>query len=79
MKDLIRIPRTFFIDHVERDLPTPLAVRETSSHFYIRRDDPNLPELVSDAEHYVDGVDAAGSLPRAARALLLAIRQGVNP
>lgn len=51
---LIRLPRKFIDDHVERDLPTPEFIRSTKTSVYIRADDPNLPELINDAEHYAD-------------------------
>jgi LPS sulfotransferase NodH len=51
---LARIPRRFFDDHRERDLPTPEVVKSTSMHYWIDLEDPAVPELLSDAEFYRD-------------------------
>lgn len=51
----IRIPRAFFDDHRERDLPTPTVRKTLRCHYDIRADDPALPELISDAQHYAEG------------------------
>lgn len=53
MSDLIRLPRRFVDDHADRDLDTPVFVKESARFVWIRPDDPALPELVSDAEYYV--------------------------
>lgn len=50
--NLIRIPTRFFDDHAERDLPTPAIQKSTKAHYWISLDDPDLPELLNDAEHY---------------------------
>ena len=52
--NLIRIPTRFFEDHQERELPTPEVHKATKSHYWISADDPALPELLNDAEHYAD-------------------------
>lgn len=71
---LIRIPRRFFDDHLERDLPTPAIVRETNSHYFIDPADAALSELVSDARHYADGLDDAPlGIVTSARATLRAL------
>lgn len=74
----IRIPKRFFLDHWERDLPTPEILRDTAKHYFISSDDPNLPELLDDAAHYAHahGPDEApAGLKPAARALIEAVRQ----
>lgn len=69
----IRIPRTFFDDHMDRELPTP-DYRRWRGGYVIKLDDPHLPELISDATHYAtDGCDCEPGLKRAARALLATI------
>jgi hypothetical protein len=75
MTNTVRIPRVFYIDHRERDLPTPAAIGETSRYVVIDRADPALPELIDDARHYADkhATDAPGWLKNAARALLKAL------
>jgi hypothetical protein len=72
---LVRIPKRFFVDHIERDLPSPEIVKETRSHYFISRDDENLDELISDAEHYADkhATDCEAWLRTAAAALLAAL------
>lgn len=71
----VRIPRVFYIDHRDRDLPTPVAIGETSRHVIIDRADPALPELIDDARHYADkhATDAPGWVRMAARELLKVI------
>ncbi len=72
----IRIPMTFFDDHRERDLDTPIIERMTAKHYWIDPADPSLPELVNDAEHYATDVDGCGAgLVLAARALLVALKE----
>jgi hypothetical protein len=73
---LIRIPKRFLDDHLERDLPTPEIVRETSLHYFIASGDPAIGELIEDARHYADGLDEAPrGIVMSARATLRAIRQ----
>lgn len=74
---LIRIPKRFFRDHSERDLPTPRVVCSTGQHFWIDAGDPHLPELRDDATFYAgaDGPDLADApgLRAAAQGLLRAL------
>ena len=71
---LIRIPKRFPDDHLERALPTPEIVRETKSHYFIDPDDAVLGELADDARHYVDGLDdTPRGLIASARATLRAL------
>ena len=51
---LIRIPKTFYQDHVDRDLPAPEIVRETKRHYWIDATSEHLEELLSDASHHGD-------------------------
>lgn len=53
---LIKLPTAFFIDHQERDLDTPVMVKQTRTHVFVRADDPAIPELLDDARHYSDSV-----------------------
>ena len=71
----VRIPTTFFEDHFARDLPTPEIQHQNKTHYWIKKDDPALPELISDAKHYAhpDGPDGARWLIPAAKALLRAL------
>lgn len=50
--NLIKIPQRFMDDHAERDLETPEVIKATKTHYFIKPDDPALPELLDDAEHY---------------------------
>ncbi|MGP9791102.1 hypothetical protein [Roseinatronobacter sp. NSM] len=81
MTDLIRIPRAFYIDHQERDLPTPGVVRSTKHHLFVRADDPAIWELLNDAEHYAGGgVDVACcgiGLVSSAQATARALKKGL--
>jgi hypothetical protein len=74
---LIRVPRTFFLDHEERDCePYCEPVKRSSRFVWLRPDDPGLDELLDDARHYAEpdmfGADY-GSLVRSARATVKAI------
>jgi len=72
----IKIPRRFYDDHADRSLPSPEIVHHNKTHYWIRRDDPAMGELRSDAEYYADrdGPDMGPNLRPAARALLKALR-----
>lgn len=48
----LRLPKTFFNDHAERDLPTPVVLRETKSYVFVDAHDPAIRELINDAEYY---------------------------
>jgi hypothetical protein len=77
----IRIPDRFYVDHMERALPTPEDIGNSASHAVVRADDPAIWELLSDAEHYAhpSGPDAA---PRgviaSAKATVRAIRNATG-
>lgn len=77
---LIRIPKTFLIDHRERELPTPDIKKETNLYFWIDNKDENLGELINDAQHYAyGGTDASErGLVKAARSLLKWLTVGNN-
>ena len=73
---LVKIPRMFVDDHAERDLDTPEIVQFSKTHYWIKRDDPAVDELLSDANWHADpdgpGVSYPG-LRVAARALIRAM------
>ena len=72
---LIKLPKRFFDDHAERGLPTPEVIREYSNNYAVSINDPELSELLSDAEHYADAVDQAErGLITSARATCRAIK-----
>lgn len=79
--NFFRIPRAFYDDHFERELPTPKAIWGIPMYppkggYIIAADDPALPELINDAQYYAhaDGPDEAPpGLKRAAKALLAAL------
>lgn len=52
--NMIRIPKRFYVDHIERDLEAPAVLKETKSHYWIDGLSPYLDELLSDAEHYAE-------------------------
>ena len=49
---LVRLPWAFFQDHQDRDLPTPEPVRWNKKSVWVSLDDPNLDDLLEDAEYY---------------------------
>ena len=53
-KNAIKIPKRFYEDHVERDLPAPQILKETNQHFFIDFHSEHLMELLSDASYYAD-------------------------
>lgn len=83
----LRLPARFYVDHLERALPTPEDLTNAKAYVTVAADDPALPELVGDAEYYAhphgprtngDGY-RTGPCPvhLAAKALLAALaRQG---
>lgn len=76
----IRVPRKFFDDHVERDLPSPKILRETKNHYFIPKNDEAVSELLSDADYYAEmrrlgGLEPGlGGLAMSAEATARAIR-----
>lgn len=76
---LIRLPQRFLMDHEDRALPTPEVVKQTKAHFFVRADDPNLSELLNDAEFYSHrwGPDGEGleGIKASARATVKAIKE----
>jgi hypothetical protein len=53
--NLIKIPKAFYIDHIERDLDAPEIVKRSARHFHVAANDPAaVAELLSDANHYSD-------------------------
>lgn len=77
-KGMVRVPWRFFTDHEERGLDTPEVVRKTTAGAWVRLDDPALPELLNDAEHYADSTGGPDMAPlgvvASARATVRAIR-----
>ena len=49
---LFKIPRLFYNDHVERDLPAPTVIRENKTHYWISLDGKHIDEFLSDADYY---------------------------
>ena len=73
---IIRIPRFFYDDHEERDLPTPPAIKETKRHVWIDLEHEDVHELLSDADFYGNsgGWDCGTGLGNSARATIKAIK-----
>lgn len=72
----LSLPKIFISHLRERDLPTPILLRETATHYIIDRDDPALPKLIEDANAMADGETTEAM---AARVLIHSlIRQGVE-
>lgn len=77
----IRIHDRFYIDHMERALPTPEDVGDSQRYAVIRADDPALPSLLGDAEYYASpsGPDAApAGVVASAKATVRAIRNVIG-
>jgi hypothetical protein len=77
----IKVPACFYDDHDSRELPTPREISRTSRTVTVAVSDPNLAELLNDAEHYADrdGPTAAdpeyAGLRKSARATVRAIKK----
>ena len=52
--ETIKITRTFFEDHIMRDLPAPPVEKKTKSHIWIDATSEHLSELLADADYYAD-------------------------
>tara|TARA_R100000231_G_C5281256_1_gene151652 strand:+ start:48 stop:419 length:372 start_codon:yes stop_codon:yes gene_type:complete len=80
---LIKIPKRFYDDHNERDLESPLIVKENTKNYWINSEDEHLEELHSDAYYYsIPYVDTHPShylwgVVVSARATLKAIEKAV--
>lgn len=78
---MVRVPWVFFIDHMERSLPTPEEVKADARSAWVRLDDPALPELLDDARHYAhtSGPDLCSrGLIASAKATVAAIEKAQN-
>ena len=73
----IRIPRRFYIDHRERDLPTPVDHGGGKSYVLVNCDDPALPELLDDAKYYAHP-EMCSELWEGYRGLVLSARATVK-
>ena len=75
----INLPPKFFFDHQERDLPTPAAIKVSQRAVKIDANDPDLPELLSDARYYAEEMEADDSFMRgliaSAKATVKAIKK----
>ena len=73
---IIRIPRFFYDDHEERDLPTPPAIKANKRHVWIDLEHEDVHELLSDADFYGNsgGWDCGTGLGNSARATIKAIK-----
>jgi hypothetical protein len=75
----VRIPKIFYNDHRDRDLPSPVVVNESKSHYWIDASDPDISELLSDATYYSTSVgwseqwDSIRGLVYSARATVKAL------
>jgi hypothetical protein len=75
----VDLPRRFWTDRVERDLPMPTVVKYLSSKVRVRLDDEVLEDVLSDAVYYSRIVWLSGDfdllgLQASARATVKAIR-----
>lgn len=52
--EAIKITKTFYQDHIMRDLPAPPVIKETKSHIWIDATSVHLSDLLSDADFYAD-------------------------
>jgi hypothetical protein len=71
----VKIPRMFFEDHAQRDLPTPTIVGKVRGGYIIDTNDKAYDELLNDAAYYAhpDGPDQCPEVKAAAKRFLKAI------
>tara|TARA_S200002703_G_scaffold64185_1_gene55558 strand:- start:587 stop:904 length:318 start_codon:yes stop_codon:yes gene_type:complete len=62
MTNTYKIPKRYYIDHVECDCEAPAIIKETKHHYFISADEtPEMAELRSRAQYYVDmGIGGGG-------------------
>lgn len=80
----VKIPKTFYDDHRDRDLPAPPVLRKLARHYVVDAAHPDARELLNDATHYSDVCEWAGApgaspyigLQASARATVRALRAG---
>ena len=54
-KDTIRIPKLFYLDHINRGFKAPKIIEENNAHFFIDPSDiGNIDELRKRAERYAE-------------------------
>ena len=77
----IKIPKKFYDDHQERDLPAPAIVKNLSKHYLIDQvESAEIAELLSDAMHYSDCAEwweGSIGMQSSARATAKAIRKAL--
>jgi hypothetical protein len=49
---IVRLPRLFIDDHIERGCDTPEIIKQSARFYWMRAEDPAMPELLNDAAHY---------------------------
>lgn len=50
----VKVPPTFYLDHVSRDLPSGQIIKITKSYVEVEVTPEELAEILSDARHYAD-------------------------
>ena len=77
----IKIPSTFYFDHVNRDLSKGIIIKEyASGKVLVEMNDEEIADLLSDAEYYAEGVDyqELKGLQSSAKATVRAINDQVE-
>lgn len=69
----IKIPRRFYDDHVDRDLPAPRIAKETKANYWVYSDE-NIRELLSDAKYYDECLKNGGWQDAYVRGIALSAR-----
>jgi hypothetical protein len=80
MKSTYKIPKRYYIDHVDCDCEAPAIIRETKTHYFISAEENEaLAELRSRATDYAEDVggdyyaNGCGGIVASARATLKVI------
>ncbi len=59
-QDLVRLPRRFWNDRRDRELPMPKAIAWSKTHVCVSPTDPVLADYLDDAKYYADIVRMSG-------------------
>jgi hypothetical protein len=72
----VTIPSVFYWDHVDRDLPAGEIIKSyANGRLFVRLDEDEFNELLSDAEYYAEG---GGGLTSEYRGLMASARATVK-
>jgi hypothetical protein len=81
MKITIWLPKTFYYDHRERDLPNGDVIEETSTRVLVKCTEDEIDEILDDAKYYAGKYgpdDISLGLKKSAERTVLAIKKHLD-